>query len=115
MKKNNAFVTLIKDLLIAAIAFGIGMMLLQSEATFGAANPAPLAFFVACIPFGWRWSSKIITACSLKGVAIKAGISVLVGMFAIFVVIGWDVIRCVGQLLSAGKGKNSRSAMAETY
>ena len=113
MKKNNAFATLVKDLILAAIAFGIGIMLLQSEATLGIANAGPLGFFAACIPFGWRWSSKIITACSLKGVGIKLLISLALGVVAIFVVLGWNILCCIGQLISNSGAKKHAQRYAE--
>jgi len=96
--KNNAFATLIKDILMAVIAFGIGYMLLKSGFGIEAPGCLVLASFVACIPFGWRWASNIITAVSLYGIGLKLMISVLLGMFAIFIVLGGDVIRCIASM-----------------
>lgn len=110
--KNNAVSTLVKDVLIAAIAWGIGVMFFTSGFAMDANTAYGAACLAACIPFGWRWASKIITAYTLKGIGIKLLISVFLGMFAIFVVLGMDVVRCLGQLLTARK-RTVRAAVAE--
>lgn len=97
--KKNAFATLIKDIILALVAWGISAMLLQSGLGMPGGDAAMLATMCAGIPFGWRWSSKIITALSFQGICLKLLISLILGMFAIFVVIGWDVVCCIGQIL----------------
>lgn len=109
--KNNAFATLIKDVILALVAWGISAMLLQSGFGIPGGDAAMLATVCAGIPFGWRWSSKIISAVSFKGIGIKLVISLILGMFAIFVVLGWDVICCIGQLIG---GSKRRSRYAES-
>ena len=112
--KKNAFATLIKDVILALVAWGISAMLLQSGLGMPGGDAAMLATMCAGIPFGWRWSSKIISAVSLKGIGIKLFISLLLGMFAIFLVLGWDVICCIGQLISKGSQKKHHSCYAES-
>ena len=107
--KKNAFATLIKDVILALVAWGISAMLLQSGFDMTGGDAAMLATMCAGIPFGWRWSSKIISAVSLKGVGIKLLISLFLGCFAIFLVIGLDVIRCIGQLFGSLGAKKTRS------
>lgn len=94
--KNEGISNLIKDVLLAVIAWGICACLLNALWTGTVyANDAMMgAVLFAGIPFGWRWSSKIITAVSLKGVLIKLMISLLLGWFAIFVVLIFDIIGC---------------------
>ena len=113
--KKNAFATLIKDVILALVAWGISAMLLQSGFDMTGGDAAMLATMCAGIPFGWRWSSKIIRAVSLKGVGIKLLISLVLGMFAIFLVLGWDVICCIGQLMGKGTENKRRNRYAEGY
>ena len=113
--KKNAFATLIKDIILALVAWGISAMLLQSGLGMPGGDAAMLATMCAGIPFGWRWSSKIISAVSLKGIGIKLFISLLLGMFAIFLVLGWDVICCIGQLMGRGSEKKRQQRYAESY
>ena len=112
--KNNAFATLIKDVLMAVIAWGIGWMLLKSGFAMDNSAAMAVAFYAACIPFGWRWASKIITAVSLYGIGLKLLISLLLGMFAIFIVLGVDVVKCIAALFSAGVRGVRRTETAET-
>ena len=94
--KRNAVITLVKDVLFAAIAWGVFYVILSD--LWGGDFQA-MSFFFAGLPFGWRWSSKVITATSLKGVGLKLSLSVLIGFFAIFIVLISDVIACVVQLV----------------
>lgn len=113
--KKNAFATLIKDIILALVAWGISAMLLQSGLGMPGGDAAMLATMCAGIPFGWRWSSKIISAVSLKGIGIKLFISLFLGMFAIFLVLGWDVICCIGQLMGRGSEKKRQQRYAESH
>ena len=109
--KRNAFATLIKDVLLAVIAWGLGLALLHSGFDLEGAALQGAAFYVACIPFGWRWASNIITAVSLRGIGLKLLISLFLGMFAIFVVLGGDVLRCLGRLASCRKRSHRAGAV----
>ena len=51
--------------------------------------------YFAGLPFGWKWASKIITAVSLMGILIKGLIALVLGWFALIIVIGGDIIRYV--------------------
>ena len=104
--KKNAFAILIKDVILAVIAWGVAGMLLSSGLGMEMGDAYMMATLCAGIPFGWRIASNFITAVSMRGVLTKLGIALLVGMFAIFIVLGWDVIRCIGQLIGNGAKKN---------
>lgn len=109
MKKS--IFTLVKDMVLAFAAWGICAALLNALAghNIGADGAMELAIFFAGIPFGWRWSSKIITAASLKGIGIKLVISLILGWLAIFIVLGGDVIRCVTEIVKAKKNNSASS------
>ena len=111
--KRNAFATLIKDLIFAAIAWGIGIFVLTNAGSAGGmemeqAKMAAMLF--AGIPFGWRWSSKIITALTFKGVAIKLLISFFLGWLAIFVVLGIDAVKWIAEMVGNAKVRKACQA-----
>ncbi len=89
--KNKAVFLLVKDIMLAAMAAGIGFALGQDTTI----EPGFLAFLCAGIPFGWRVASKIITACSLKGIGLKLLISMVLGLPALFIVPVVGVVRVV--------------------
>ena len=101
--KNNAFATLLKDIIIALVAWFIGCSFLTSGFAMDAETARYMAMMVACIPFGWRWANQLITAITLKGLGIKVLISLFLGCFAIFVVFGGDIIKCIAQLTKSKK------------
>ena len=109
--KKNAFATLIKDVLMAGIAWVVGLMILTSGFDMTGPEAQYLALYFTCIPFGWRWASNIITAVSLKGIGIKLLISLFLGMVAIVIVLGGDVIRCLGSLISSVKKSKKAAAL----
>ena len=107
--KRNAINTLIKDIIFAAIFYGIGTLIL-AEFDFGnTANTLFAPLFIAGIPFGWRWASKLITAVSVKGIGIKLSIAFFLGWFAIYVVLIGDIIRCITS--SAAEKKQARKVL----
>lgn len=90
----------IKDILIAAIGAGIGAL------GFKAAGLDPqfipkFALYSAGIPLGWHLCSKIITAVSFQGVLIKLIGALLVGVFALPVVLVLDLIGTIRGLSTA--------------
>ena len=97
--KKNAFATLIKDIILALVAYGLAASILSSGCNMDGAAAASCAMAFAGVPFGWRWASSFITAVSLKGIGIKLIIAVFLGIFAIFIVIGGDILRCIGQII----------------
>lgn len=91
---------LIKDILIAAIAAGIAAYICKMES----ASPdmtAMVAWYAAGIPLGWHLCSKVVTALSFEGVLIKLIGSLLVGMFALPVVLVLDLFRTIRELSTA--------------
>lgn len=90
--KKNAISRLVKDVILAAIAVLLAVYMFKS---FEGGILAATALFVPGIPFGWRWASKIITAVSFHGIGIKLGISMVLGWFALPVVLISDVVRCI--------------------
>ena len=103
--KRNANKILVKDILAAAIAWGIFALIFKYACsdTMSPTDAGLMATFFAGIPFGWRWSSKLITAVSFKGIFIKLAISFFLGFIAIAVVIGSDIIRCISANIAEKK------------
>ena len=101
--KKNAFVTLLKDIIIALVAWFIGCSLLTSGFAMEAEAARYVAIYASFIPFGWRWANKMITAVSLRGLGYKLLISLCLGFIAIFVVFGADIIKCIAQLFTSRK------------
>lgn len=91
--KQEAIGALIKDLVIILILGGIMAYVLMGDASMGAGAKIFTWLFITGIPFGWRWASKIFTAITLKGIAIKVVFSAFLGCIAIFVVLIGDVTR----------------------
>lgn len=91
--KKNAIMSLIKDLVLAAIFVALGSALGSEVFRFGSASMG-LGVMCAGIPFGWRWASKVIQAVSLQGIGIKLCISLVLGWFALIAILLRDVIRC---------------------
>ena len=85
--------TLIKDLIILAIAGAIGM---AASAVF------PFGFMITGLPFGWKWASSIISAVSIKGIFIKALFSMFLGLIAVPVVLIKDIIAVVIESKTSG-------------
>ena len=105
--KRNATATLIKDIILTVIFYAIGSLIL-AEADFGnTANNVFAPMFIAGIPFGWRWASKLITAVSIKGIGIKLSIAFFLGWFAIYVVLIGDIISFIASIV-AGKKQSKR-------
>ena len=100
MKKNNAFVTLLKDAAMGGIGYVVGIILAAS--LFHATGEAifSIAMYFACIPFGWRWASRVVAAVSFKGLLLKLVISLFLGIVAIVLVLGKDILACAGSLMA---------------
>ena len=108
MKKttiSKAVLTLIKDVALIAITFSLVGPILGITAGGTTMNAIATAMFFGGIPFGWRWASKIITAVSIQGILLKLVISFFLGWFAVWVVVGGDIISLIGALAGARKRK----------
>ena len=97
--KRQAILTLIKDIVIAVVAFFLITWVLSAGdvnifGNYTGMNAAFIGLAVAGIPFGFRWAGKLFTAVSGKGFLIKLVIAVALGWIAVFVVIIGDIIRC---------------------
>lgn len=96
--KRQAVLTLIKDIIIAVVAYFLITTFLSAggvDVFYGSdMNRMFIGLALAGIPFGFRWAGKMFTAISLKGFLIKLVIGVLLGWLAIFVIIIGDIIRC---------------------
>lgn len=90
--KREAISRMVKDVILAAVAILLAVWLYNS---FEGGILAATALFVPGIPFGWRWASKLITAVSLHGIGAKLGISMILGWFALPIVLISDVVRCI--------------------
>ncbi len=87
--RNEKIAKLIKDLLLGAAFFGIGMLLLCTTLT--GANLVVAALWVATLPFGWRWASKIFVAIGFISVLVKTVLSLFLGIPAIVIALVGDV------------------------
>lgn len=96
--RNHAIHQFVKDLLLLAAAAAAGYIITRSG--FASETYAGVgAYMAACLPFGWRWASRIITAVSLYGVGIKAVLSVVLGIFAAPICLLVDLVH----VFTAGK------------
>ena len=104
--RRAAIMTLVKDLIIAAVAYFLITTFLSLDGIspfYGSTmNRIFIGMALAGIPFGGRWASRVFSAVSVGGVLIKLLFAVFLGWLAIFVVIIGDIIRC----LTAGSSKN---------
>ncbi|MBR2715126.1 MAG: hypothetical protein IKB73_02835 [Ruminococcus sp.] len=89
--KREARGRLIKDVILAVVAWLIFGLLLSSIGELGGVGFI-VSIFLAGVPFGWRWMSKIFVALSFTTIMIKLILSMVLGWLAIFVVLIKDVI-----------------------
>ena len=90
--KKNAISRLVKDVILAAIAVLLAVIVYK---TGNGGILGAVALFIPGIPFGWRWASKFITALTFHGIGIKLGIAMVLGWVAMPVVLIGDVVRCI--------------------
>lgn len=96
--RNHAIHQFVKGLLLLAAAAAAGYFITRygfSSETYAGVG----AYMASCLPFGWRWASRIITAVSLYGVGIKAVLSVVLGIFAAPICLLVDLVH----IFTAGK------------
>lgn len=86
---------LIKDIIIAVIAWVVVSLLFIALSDTGVALGILMGFLCAGIPFGWRWLSKVFTAISLYTIAMKAILSVFLGWIALPIIIIKDIVALV--------------------
>lgn len=94
--KSEYKAQLIKDIVIAGIAWGVGFALFISDFHEYGFWGFFMAFFaglmLAGIPFGWKWLSNVFIAVSIFTIALKALGALFLGWIALPVVIIKDVI-----------------------
>ena len=83
---------LIKDIIIAVVAYIIGAIVFTYAADGFIVAGLVCGFVAAGIPFGWKWLNNIFISFSLYTVAIKAILSLFVGIVALPVIIIKDII-----------------------
>lgn len=71
-------------------------------------NVGVCMFYFACLPFGWRWASKVFTAYSIWSILAKAVFSVLLGMIALPVVVIGDIIALIGGIKKRKAAKQGK-------
>lgn len=82
---------LIKDVIIAVAACLIISALFSSS--FGSfAGALPIGIFLAGIPFGWKFWSKIFVALSWQVLLLKLLLSIIAGWVALPIVLVKDVL-----------------------
>ena len=91
MDKREAKFRLIRDIIIAVVAWGVGSLLFATLGELGFLGILA-GLFVAGVPFGWMWLSKIFSAWSLPAIAVKLLSAIFLGWIAIFVVFIMDII-----------------------
>lgn len=89
--KREARGTLIKDIILATATWIVFGLIFTFAMDMGGVGFI-ISIFMAGVPFGWRWMSKVFTAISLPTIAVKFFLSVILGWLAIFVVIIGDII-----------------------
>lgn len=90
----NAKKKLLKDIALAVGGFGV-MYLLCCMGS-GPSTGDLFGCFMGCgVLFGWQLASKIITAVSIYGIAIKLALSFLLGIPAMPIILIVDIIRLV--------------------
>lgn len=83
---------LIKDIVIACAAWLISALLFTAIMEGNFIGSLFIGFFLAGIPFGWKFLSKIYVALSFQAIAIKAILAILVGWVALPIVLVKDII-----------------------
>jgi len=97
MDRREAKLTLIKHIILAVVAWGVGALFFGTLAELGIFGIFP-ALFLAGVPFGWMWLSRIFHVYSLNSFIFKLLLSIVIGWFAIFVVLILDIIAlCVAE------------------
>ena len=86
---------LIKDIVIALIAWVIAAIVFIGVNEESVVLGIIMGFMCAGIPFGWRWLSNIITAVSFYMVVMKALLAIFLGWIALPVVIIKDIVELV--------------------
>ncbi len=91
MTKSEAIFNLVKHIIIAVVAWVIGAIVFATLGDLGFFGIF-VGFFMAGVPFGWMWLSKIFSAWSLPAIAVKLLSAIFLGWIAIFVVFIMDII-----------------------
>ncbi len=94
MDKREAKFRLIRDIIIAVVAWGVGSLLFATLGELGFLGILA-GLFVAGVPFGWMWLSKIFSAWSLPSIVAKFLGSIILGWIAIFVVLILDIVHVI--------------------
>lgn len=105
-KERNIMARIIKTIILAGVFALFGRMV--AESIGDTQTPYVWMIYFACLPFGWRWASKVITATSLWGIVIKAVWSVALGMIALPVVVIGDIIALIGGIKKRKAAKQGR-------
>lgn len=83
---------LIKDVIIAAVAWLISALIFSALLGQSFLYVLPIGFLLAGIPFGWKFLSKIFVALSFQAILTKALLSILIGWVALPIVLIKDII-----------------------
>lgn len=94
--KDECKSQLIKDLIMAFIAWVIGFALIApmylKYGFMGVVMCMCSGFMIAGIPFGWRWLSNVFIAVSIFTIALKGVAALFLGWIALPVVLIKDII-----------------------
>lgn len=78
---------ILKTVILAVVFALIGRMVAGDEQEL----QRVFMIYFACLPFGWRWASKVFTAYSIWSILCKAVFSMLLGLIALPVVLIGDI------------------------
>ena len=86
---------LLKDLATVALGFGIFWLFLSVSGNMNNSSDLFMCFMCSGVVFGWKYASKLFVALSWWALFIKAILAVVIGIFAMPVILIADIINVV--------------------
>lgn len=93
--KQEAINQLIKDIVVAGIAWIVSAFIFGALAETGVILGIIAGFMCAGVPFAWKWLSNIFISFSIYTLAIKLLLSIFLGWIALPIIIIKDVVGVV--------------------
>lgn len=94
---------LIKDIIFASIFAGIAVAIYKTNGSTDTSTLVSVIWAGAGIPCGWKLASKVVTAISFEGVLLKLLGALLLGIFALPIVVVMDIISAIAESHAAKK------------
>ena len=92
---------LLKDLAMAALGFGIFWLFLSVSGNMNTSSDLFMCFLCSGILFGWRYASKLFIAFSWWALLIKFLLAVVIGIFAMPIILISDIIHVIFEFREA--------------